>query len=107
MQDYNNYEDPLPPGFPTTGKIHQLITLKLTQMLKYNTLRLGLFTFYSLNDEDYFIIPEARYNITDSPCTSIGSIDLAVRINEHSSDNLTKTTTCLPPFATSSEMMLP
>ncbi|MEK6584043.1 MAG: hypothetical protein AABY66_04210, partial [Nitrospirota bacterium] len=39
MQDYNNYEDSLPPEFPfpKTDKIHQLITLRVTQMLKYNT----------------------------------------------------------------------
>ena len=72
MQDYNNYEVSLPAGFPKTDKIHQLITLRLTQMLKYNTLRLGLFTFYSPDEEDYFVIPEARYNITDSLWTSIG-----------------------------------
>ncbi len=72
MQDYNNYEVSLPAGFPKTDKIHQLITLRLTQMLKYNTLRLGLFTFYSPDEEDYFVIPEARYNITDSLWTSVG-----------------------------------
>lgn len=72
MQDYNNYEVSLPAGFPKTDKIHQLITLRVTQMLKYNTLRLGLFTFYSPDEEDYFVIPEARYNITDSLWTSVG-----------------------------------
>ena len=72
MQDYNNYEDSLPAGFPKTDQVHQLITVRLTQMLKYNTLRLGLFTFYSPDEEDYFVIPEARYNITDSLWTSIG-----------------------------------
>lgn len=72
MQDYNRYEDSHPEGFPKTDQIHQLITLRLTQMLKYNTLRLSLFSFYSPDDEDYFIIPEARYNITDSLWISAG-----------------------------------
>ncbi|MCC7202494.1 MAG: hypothetical protein IT393_07540 [Nitrospirae bacterium] len=66
MQDYGQYENSLPAGFPKSDKLHQLVTLRLTQMLKYNTLRLSLFTFYSPDDEDYFVIPEARYNITDS-----------------------------------------
>src|SRR3972149_2228282 len=66
MQDYGQYESSLPEGFPKSDKLHQLLTLRLTQMLKYNTLRLSLFTFYSPDDEDYFLIPEARYNITDS-----------------------------------------
>ena len=75
MQDYGKYENShpsLPPGFPKSDKLHKLITLRLTQMLKYNTLRLSLFSFYSPDEEDYFIIPEARYNITDSLWISTG-----------------------------------
>lgn len=72
MQDYGRYEDSLPAGFPKTDRLHQLVTLRLTQMLKYNTLRLGLFSFYSPDEEDWFIIPEVRYNMTDSLWTSIG-----------------------------------
>jgi len=70
MQDYNNYEDS--PGFLKSDRLHQLITLRLTQMLNYNMLRLSLFSFYSPDDNDYFIIPEARYNITDSLWMSAG-----------------------------------
>jgi len=72
MQDYGGYEASLPAGFPKTDKHHQMITLRLTQMLKYNTVRLGLFSFYSPDDEDYFVIPEVRYNITDSLWTAAG-----------------------------------
>lgn len=72
MQDYGGYEASLPAGFPKTDKHHQMITLRLTQMLKYNTVRLGLFSFYSPDDEDYFVIPELRYNITDSLWTAAG-----------------------------------
>ena len=72
MQDYGRYEDSLPAGFPKTDRLHQLVTLRLTQMLKYNTLRLGLFSFYSPDEEDWFIIPEVRYNMTDSLWTSVG-----------------------------------
>ena len=75
MQEYDKYEDSLlslPPGFPKTDRLHQLITIRFNQMLKYNTLRLSLFSFYSPDDEDYFIIPEVRYNITDSMWTTVG-----------------------------------
>lgn len=74
MHHYSRYESSLPPGlpFPKTDKLHQLVTLRLTRMLKYNTLRLSLFSFYSPDDEDYFIIPEMRYNITDSLWTEAG-----------------------------------
>lgn len=73
MQDYRRYEDSLPPGFLKTDRLHQLITIRLTQMLKYNTVRLSLFSFYSPDEEDYFLIPEVRYNITDSLWTGIGT----------------------------------
>lgn len=72
MQDYGGYEASLPAGFPKTDKHHQMITLRLTQMLQYNTVRLGLFSFYSPDDEDYLVIPEVRYNITDSLWTAAG-----------------------------------
>lgn len=72
MQDYREYENALPAGFPKSDRLHQLITIRLTQMLKYNTLRLNLFSFYSPDDKDYFIIPETRYNITDSLWISAG-----------------------------------
>ncbi|MBI5194108.1 MAG: hypothetical protein HZA08_11805 [Nitrospirae bacterium] len=72
MHQYNNYESSLPAGMPKTDNLHQLITLRLTQMLKYNTLRLSLFSFYSPDDKDCFIIPEIRYNITDSLWTEAG-----------------------------------
>lgn len=72
MQDYSRYEDSLPSGFPKTDRLHQLVTLRITQMLKYNTLRLGLFSFYSPDEKDWFVIPEVRYNMTDSLWTSVG-----------------------------------
>ncbi|HAS17548.1 MAG TPA: hypothetical protein DCR39_06615 [Nitrospiraceae bacterium] len=72
MQEYDKYEDYHPPEFPKTDRLHQLITIRFNQMLKYNTLRLSLFSFYSPDDEDYFIIPEVRYNITDSMWTTVG-----------------------------------
>ncbi|MFQ5866927.1 MAG: hypothetical protein ACE5IT_02910 [bacterium] len=72
MHKYDNYEKSLPQSFPKQDKLRQYITFRLTQFLKYQTLKLSLFAFYSPNDEDYFIIPEIKYNISDEMWISIG-----------------------------------
>lgn len=66
MRQYRQYEDNLPPAFAKRSELHQYITLRLTKLLKYQTLKLSLFTFYSPDEEDSFIIPEISYNITDN-----------------------------------------
>jgi hypothetical protein len=66
MHQYRQYEDNLPPAFAKRSELHQYITLRLTKLFKYQTLKLSLFTFYSPDEEDFFIIPEISYNITDN-----------------------------------------
>ena len=66
MRDYKNYQTGLPPGFPEQDKFRQVLTFRVTQLLKYQTLRLSLFGFFSPTDKDYFFIPEVNYRITDN-----------------------------------------
>ncbi len=66
MHQYSQYKDNLPSAFAKINELHQYITLRLTKLLKYQTLKLSLFTFYSPDEEDFFIIPEVSYNITDN-----------------------------------------
>lgn len=66
LMDYGPYRDTLPAGFPSQDRLRQLLTVRLTQFLSYQTLRLSLFTFYSPTDEDYYFIPEVRYSFTDT-----------------------------------------
>ncbi len=65
MMDHSAYRESLPAGFPEKDKWRHLITMRLTQMLRHETLRISLFAFYSPSDEDYFLIPEIRYSFTD------------------------------------------
>lgn len=65
MQDYQSYEAALPPGFPKQDQFRQMLTLRLTQWLKYQTLKLSGFGFYSPSDEDYYLIPEIQYKLSD------------------------------------------
>jgi len=72
MHQYSQYEDNLPPSFAKKRELHQYITLRLTKLLKYQTLKFSLFTFYSPDEKDFFIIPEVSYNFTDNLYGIIG-----------------------------------
>ncbi|MCL5773243.1 MAG: hypothetical protein M1536_02550 [Firmicutes bacterium] len=65
MSNYDSYLRNLPAGFPQQDQFNQWITLRLTQFLKHQTLRLSLFGFYSPNSNDSLLIPEMKYNVND------------------------------------------
>jgi hypothetical protein len=73
MHNYSNYMQNLPAGFPADGRYRDLATVRLTQLLKHQTLRLSLFSFYSLSHGDYMLNPEAKYNFTDHIWTALGA----------------------------------
>ncbi len=66
MHHHGEFIQSLPTGFPGQDRIRELITLRLTQLYYYQTLRFSLFVFYSPTDDDYYLIPEVRYNINDA-----------------------------------------
>src|SRR3990172_5279325 len=72
MQDYSAYVQNLPTGFPLEKRLHQLATVRLTQFLMHQTMRLSFFAFYGLSDGDYMLNPEAKYNLTDSIWIAVG-----------------------------------
>ena len=72
MLKHDAYEQSLPPGFPPNEQQRHNITLRITQFLKYQTLRLSLFAWVSPNEEDYFINPEVRYSFTDELWGALG-----------------------------------
>ncbi len=73
MHQYSQYEEKLPSAFAKRKELHQYVTLRLTRLLKYQTLKLSLFTFYSPDEEDFLIIPEASYNFTDNLQAILGA----------------------------------
>jgi hypothetical protein len=73
MHDYSEYERNLPAGFPKERKLHQLVTLRLTQFLIHQTLRLSFFSFWSPSDGDYMLNPEIKYNFSDQIWAAIGA----------------------------------
>ena len=72
MQDYSVYVQNLPSGFSQEKRLHQLASVRLTQFMIHQTLRLSFFAFYGLSDRDYLLNPEVKYNITDSVWIALG-----------------------------------
>ena len=72
LQDYSDYVQNLPTGFPQEKRLHQLGTVRLTQFLMHQTMRLSFFAFYGLSDGDYMLNPEVKYNLTDSIWVAVG-----------------------------------
>jgi hypothetical protein len=72
MHDYSEYQENQPEGFPVERRLHQLSSVRLTQLLVHQTLRLSFFSFYSPSDGDYLLNPEVKYNFTDSVWAALG-----------------------------------
>ncbi|MEW6108901.1 MAG: hypothetical protein AB1632_07025 [Nitrospirota bacterium] len=73
MHDYSDYKKNLPPGFPVERELRDLFSVRLTQFLLHQTLKLSLFTFYSLSDGDYMLNPEVKYNFSDNIWAAVGA----------------------------------
>lgn len=72
IKDYDNFLENLPAGNPVADEDHHVITLRLTQLLMNQDLRLSLFTFYSPSDRDAYFRPKIHYKIDDSWSGEIG-----------------------------------
>lgn len=46
---------------------------RVEQLLRHQTLRLSLFTFYSPADDDYLIQPKASYQFSDELSATLGT----------------------------------
>ncbi|HLG18229.1 MAG TPA: DUF1302 family protein [Bdellovibrionota bacterium] len=73
LDNYGAYRDTLPAGFPARDRFRGVISTRLTQWLKYQTLKLTLFAAVSPTDADYFVQPEISYRVTDSLGVAIGA----------------------------------
>lgn len=73
MRDYSGYKNSLPAGFPVDRRLRDLVSFRMTQFLKYQTLRLSLFSFLSPSHGDYLVNPEVNYKFTDEVWASLGA----------------------------------
>jgi len=65
MEDYGPYRRTLTAGSPAAEENRHVLTLRLTKLLLNQDLRLDLFTFYGLSDDEVHLRPFFRYNVTD------------------------------------------
>lgn len=72
MHDHARYESGLPAGSDAADEVRQVLTLRLTQLLMNQNLRLTVFTFYSPTDQDVYIRPAAFYKVNDQLQLSAG-----------------------------------
>ncbi len=73
MLHHDEYVENLPEGVPKIDEYRDIATIRLTQLLLHQTLKLSFFAFYSPIDEDYLIIPEVKYNFTDELSVALGA----------------------------------
>jgi len=74
MHDYTAYKNSLPSGFPQEKRLQDLVSIRLTQFLMHQTLRLSWFSFWSPSDGDYLLNPEIKYNFSDHVWAAIGGM---------------------------------
>jgi hypothetical protein len=72
MEDHAEYVGSRGAGMPRRGAARHVLTARLTQLLRHQTLRLGLFALASPSDGDWYLGPEARYQITDALSATVG-----------------------------------
>ena len=72
MEDHAEYVRSRGPGMPRRSAARHVLTARLTRLLLHQTLRLGLFALASPNDGDWYLGPEARYQITDALSATLG-----------------------------------
>ena len=72
MLDYGDYRRALPAGAKRRDRDRHVLTLRLTQLLMNQNLRLSMFAYLSPSDADAYLRPHASYNISDSWTAELG-----------------------------------
>lgn len=73
MLHFESFKASLPPGLPSRDEVRHLLTVRLTQLLRYQTVELSLFVFFSPSDRDYYLRPAVSYKITDQLTAVLGA----------------------------------
>lgn len=73
MLHFRRFEASRPAGGAHRDEFRHLLTLRLTQLLRHQTVELSLFVFYSPSDEDYYFRPAVSYKLTDQLTAVMGA----------------------------------
>jgi hypothetical protein len=72
MSAFDAYKSSLPSGFAVKKKYRDIVTLRLTQLLRHQTWKLALFALYSPADSDYLLQPKITYKFSDNISAALG-----------------------------------
>jgi hypothetical protein len=73
MLEYGAYKASLPPGAPEKREVRHLLFLRLTRLLRYQTMELSFIGIYGPSDEDGMVNPQASCKITDRMSVALGA----------------------------------
>lgn len=73
MANHQAHIRTLPPGLPARDRYRQVVSGRVMQLQRHQTLRLGLFLMGSPSDRDLYASPSLRYNVTDELWVEVGS----------------------------------
>ncbi len=73
MRNHSAYVDSLPPGDSRQDEYRDTVTLRLDRLLKHQTWRVSLFTFYGIADQDYLVQPQISCKVSDNLATTLGA----------------------------------
>ncbi|MFH1767868.1 MAG: hypothetical protein ABH858_01735 [Candidatus Omnitrophota bacterium] len=73
MFDYGNYRNALLEGDSRWDEHRHLFTLRILKMFRNQTVKSGLFTFFSPSDMDVYIRPSLNYELNDNWGVNLGA----------------------------------
>lgn len=73
MLDYGDYRRALGAGDEVRDEYRSLVTLRITKLLRSQTVEAGLFVFFSPTDNDAYLRPSVSYKATDNLKLSLGA----------------------------------
>lgn len=73
LLDFDAYRANLPAGQKPRDEYRQVLTLRLTKLLRQQTLTLSLFGYWSPSDQDYYLRPNLKCKLTDNWLLTAGA----------------------------------
>lgn len=73
LHAYAQYTQSRPVNIPTEDRLRQLASIRVSQLLMHQTLKLSFFALYGMSDKDYLLNPEVKYNLTDAVWLALGA----------------------------------
>lgn len=73
MMQHDRFMQTLPPGGLAQDESRHTLTVRLTQLMFQQNLRLSLFTFYVPSDGEAYLRPMAHYKISDAWSATLGA----------------------------------